>query len=73
MRCCDCRESYENDCLTDLPLGSAYVPWQKFEKVFEADKGFMYGSIFAELVLPFYGARAACQGGRGNMYGTCRK
>ena len=73
MKCCDGMESYGRDCLSELPLGSAYVPWQKFEQVFEADKGFMYGSIFAELVLPFYGARAACQGGRRDMCGSCRK
>ena len=75
MKCGNVTEAYKFDCLSDMPLGSAYVPWQKFEQVFEADKGYMCGSIFAELVFPFYGARAACQGmsnGRRNMYGQNR-
>jgi len=63
MNCGDAANSYAYDGLADLPLGSAYVPWQRFEQVFEPEKGLMYGSIFAELVYPFYGARAAC----GNM------
>lgn len=79
MKCGNDAGQYEYGCLSDLPLGIAYVPWQKFEQVFEADKGFMCGSIFAELVYPFYGARAACQGmsngrsnGRRNMCGQIR-
>ena len=64
MKCGNVTEPYEYDCL------------QKFEQVFEADKGFMCGSIFAELVFPFYGARAACQGmcnnGRRNTCGQFR-
>lgn len=44
-----------------LPLGSAYVPWQQFRNVLDAGKGINHGTIFAELILPFYGASAACQ------------
>lgn len=75
MNCGNVTESYAYDSLSELPLGSAYVPWQRFEQVFEAEKGLMYGSIFAELVFPFYGARAACSNqmnGRRNSCGQSR-
>lgn len=56
-------QSYEN--LNGLAIGMSYVPWQKFEQVLDAENGLAHGTIFAELVLPFYGKKAACCGMRG--------
>ena len=44
-----------------LPLGSAYVPPQRFVNVMDAGKGRIYGTIFADLVYTFGGSSAACQ------------
>ena len=51
-------QSYEG--LANLALGSAYVPFQHFEQVLDADNALIYGSVFAELVKPFYSKKAAC-------------
>lgn len=61
----ECNTSRGYDGLIGMPLGSAYVPWQHFEQVMDAEKGLNHGTIFAELVLPFYGAKAACSRKRG--------
>ena len=37
------------------PIGMAYVPWQEWRNVMPAKEGICYGTIFSELVLPFYG------------------
>ena len=42
-------------CLNDLPLAIAYVPWQKWKNVMCAKDGIEHGTIFADLVLPFHG------------------
>ncbi|MBE5937723.1 MAG: spore coat associated protein CotJA [Lachnospiraceae bacterium] len=73
MNCNDRRGTCRCDGITDMSLGNAYVPWQQFVQVFEADKALKYGSIFAELVLPFYGSKAACASGRRGMCESCRK
>ncbi|MCB7081387.1 spore coat associated protein CotJA [bacterium 210928-DFI.3.100] len=31
----------------------AYVPWQEWRSLYEVEKGFQCGTIFAELNLPF--------------------
>lgn len=48
-----CRCRY--DALEDFPLAMAYVPWQKWQNVFEPCKGLQCGTIFEELVKPFHG------------------
>jgi hypothetical protein len=50
--------TYDN--LEGMPLAMAYVPWQQWQHVSDAQIGFKFGTIFEELVLPFYGVRAAC-------------
>jgi len=55
---CHMNQSY--DGLNDLALGIAYVPWQTFKQVFDADDGLSHGTIFAELCKPFDG-----KGGKG--------
>ncbi len=42
-------------CLNDLPLAIAYVPWQKWKNVMCAKDGMEHGTIFSDLVLPFHG------------------
>lgn len=41
-----------------FPVGMAYVPWQRFEGIYEdLDKAFCIGTIFPELNKPFTGRR----------------
>lgn len=44
-----------------MPLAMAYVPWQKWQNIFEADKGFHCGTIFHELHKPFEHAGGGCR------------
>ena len=48
------------ECLDELPLAIAYVPWQKWQKIYDAEKGLYRGTIFQELDLPFLGI-GGCQ------------
>lgn len=41
--------------ICDGPIAMAYVPWQKWQALYEAEKGFCCGTIFAELDKPFEG------------------
>ena len=45
----------KHDCFEDVSLAMAYVPWQKWRDIYEAEKGFHCGTIFKELNLPFLG------------------
>lgn len=47
--------------LSNKPLAMAYVPWQTFENVLDANCGLEQGSIFEDLIFPFIGSQAACQ------------
>lgn len=38
-------------------LAMAYVPWQQWRYLYEADEGFHCGTIFKELNKPFMGRR----------------
>ena len=38
-----------------MPIGMSYVPWQKWQAVYEAEKALHYGTIFQELYKPFLG------------------
>ena len=41
-----------------FPVAMAYVPWQKFDKMYEnLDKAYHEGTIFPELNKPFTGRR----------------
>lgn len=47
----------END-LGKFPLAMAYVPWQKFVKMYDdLEKGYCIGTVFPELNKPFTGRR----------------
>lgn len=47
--------------LSNKPLAMAYVPWQPFENVMDAECGMKQGTIFEDLIFPFVGSQAACQ------------
>lgn len=51
--CCNDKGSYDE--LRGMPVAMAYVPWQEWCSLYEADKGFFCGTIFEELDKPFRG------------------
>lgn len=48
--CMTCRNTASN-----MSLAMAYVPWQNWRDVYDAEKGFHHGTIFQELNKPFLG------------------
>ena len=56
-------EKTVKDRLEGMPLAMAYVPWQKWQNIYDAEKGFCNGTIFQELNLPFFGV-GGCQNGK---------
>lgn len=48
-------DNYGCDCINDMPLAMAYVPWQEFNSVYDIDEALVRGTIFPELDLPFCG------------------
>lgn len=55
---CAVSESY--DALAGMPLAMAYVPWQMWRKIYEAEKALCQGTIFEELDKPFRGTGGVC-------------
>lgn len=39
--------------LADMSLAMAYVPWQKWQMIYEPNEAFTRGTIFKQLDLPF--------------------
>ncbi len=39
------------------PIAMTYTPWQKWTDIYDVDKAFCVGTIFAELNKPFEGGR----------------
>ncbi len=52
---------YHMDPLGNMPLAMAYVPWQKWQNLYDSDKGFHCGTIFQELHKPFEHAGGGCR------------
>ena len=50
-----CGDTNDYDELNGMPLAMAYVPWQEWRNIYEAEKGFHKGTIFEELNKPFKG------------------
>ena len=44
---------YSQIPIEKLPIAMAYVPWQRWEELYDLDKGFMCGTIFPSLNKPF--------------------
>ncbi len=38
-----------------MPVAMAYVPWQKWQRIYELGQGLEHGTIFEELDKPFLG------------------
>lgn len=57
--CCNDKAGYDE--LRGMPLAMAYVPWQEWCSLYEADKGFLRGTIFEELDKPFRGIGGCCK------------
>lgn len=49
------RQMQRRDTWSDMSLGMAYVPWQTWRDIYDAEKGFSQGTIFQELNMPFLG------------------
>jgi len=56
--CPDMSNQIQMDCAKGCPLAMAYVPWQVWQDTYDMEKGFMIGTIFPELDLPFLGGAA---------------
>ncbi len=48
-------ENAIGSCVNSLPLAMAYVPMQKWQKLYEPEMSLMRGTMFAELDKPFLG------------------
>lgn len=55
---CAVNENY--DALAGMPLAMAYVPWQMWRKIYDAEKALCQGTIFEELDKPFRGIGGVC-------------
>lgn len=54
--CTNCADACSRqDPLHALPIAMAYVPWQTWRQIYEAETGFLKGTIFQELDKPFFG------------------
>lgn len=49
------RMEHKESMMMDMPVGMAYVPWQKFDKTYDPMKALHAGTIFPELDKPFTG------------------
>ena len=47
------------DVRNDKSLAMAYVPWQTWRDIYDAEKGLERGTIFQELDMPFLGKGGA--------------
>ena len=45
----------------EFPVAMAYVPWQRWETLYDPEKGLECGTIFPELNKPFLGVRGGCR------------
>ena len=50
----------EEESSDEMVLAMAYVKWQKWQNIYDAEKALHYGTIFQELCLPFCGI-GGCQ------------
>lgn len=57
--CSVCEQQKQKSEISQFPIAMAYVPWQSFETTYPLCEGFMVGTIFPELNLPF--ERGRCQ------------
>jgi hypothetical protein len=52
------QEQMKDNNIDKFPVAMAYVPWQKFDKMYDdLEKAYCVGTIFPELNKPFTGRR----------------
>lgn len=51
----DCLRMDEQSTIKNMTLAMAYVPWQTWRDIYDAEKAFCRGTIFEELDKPFLG------------------
>ena len=52
---CECGFGKESNLFPDNPMfGQSYVPWQTMDRTFTPEVGLEMGTIFPELVSPYY-------------------
>ena len=54
----DTPEITESTFPSHVSLAMMYVPYQRFENLYDAEKALESGTLFADLNLPFYGGKA---------------
>lgn len=59
---------YNENSLESMPLGMAYVPWQRWNCVYDVNQGIQAGTIFPELELPFTGKKCSCGHGGNSQW-----
>lgn len=52
----DCN-SHSDHGMNAFPVGMAYVPWQKWQNIYEPEMALRAGTLFKDLDLKFYGIR----------------
>ena len=57
----ECGERYDMSSCQDFALAMAYVPWQKWQNIYEPCRALKNGTIFEELNKPFSGKGAYCR------------
>ena len=57
----DCRANTRHPFPSDTPIAMAYVPWQKWENIYEPCKGLEHGTIFRDLDKPFMWRGGRCR------------
>ncbi len=50
-------EMHESTFPSHVSLAMMYVPYQRFENLYEPEKALERGTLFADLDLPFYGSK----------------
>lgn len=45
----------------NTPIGMAYVPYQQWEEIYNAENGFCKGTVFPSLDYPFMGGDCCCE------------
>ena len=63
-----CEGGNRNWGMKGYPLASVYAPIQEFDNLYELDKGFVAGTIFSELDLPFMGRSLKYNSNMGGCY-----
>ena len=54
-------EHWNDNNFDDFPVAMAYVPWQRWNTVYDLERALSTGTIFPELDKPFYGVRGGCR------------